>query len=103
MFEPAARAVTRKCRGWRRMTSSVFRPIVPVEPRMATFFIRSSLPEIANEIIKERSGEDQAVDPVQEPAVPGKDVGRILDPDRPFEQRFQRVADLGGGAGPKTR
>ena len=46
------------------------------------------------EVVGHRGGEQQAVEPIQDPPVPGNGSRRVLDVGIPFQQRLDEITDL---------
>src|ERR1700733_7535163 len=83
-----ARAWTRKRVCWLRMTSSACVPIEPEEPIRLTERISPSEGEGLDGEVRRREDEEQAVHPVEQATVPGKDAAHVLDPEVPLDQRL---------------
>src|SRR5580692_10547989 len=75
-------------------------PMEPVEPRMANLFneipsLRLHLEVLNNlSVPQHRSGQQQRVDTVQNPAMPWQQRAGILDTGRPLERRLRQIAYL---------
>src|ERR671918_2415583 len=120
----AAASPTTSNRSWfRRTTSRACVPIDPVEPRITTRRTLSRVPAPRGnirrrarsegqqqEVVGGRGGEEDGVDPVKDPTVPGEDGPHVLDAEVSLEGRLDQVADRshqgdhqaepdGGGAG----
>ncbi len=96
MSEPAAMAPTRmpKC----RHTSMACVPMEPVEPRMAThavMFKALQCPEIE---VNGRRDEQDAVEPVQNAAMSGDELAKVLDARAALDGRGGPVPQLGDEA-----
>src|SRR6266496_3011113 len=92
-FLPAASAVTSKRPGARATTSSACTPIEPVEPRMASCFMRGTLPPEGGPQIDPRRDEEQRVDAVEQPAVPRDELARVLHARGALQHRLGEVAE----------
>src|SRR5512141_1041873 len=87
---PAASAATRKRSGNAATTSSVERPIEPVEPRMDRVFMDNPafyLQAAGDERGEDRGREEKRVDPVVEPPVTGQKCPGVLDSRAPLPER----------------
>ncbi len=79
MLRPADRPVMKNRSGWARKTSSVLRPMEPVDPRMAMPFLAEC--DIAgcdaplHGVVEEGRRENQRIQPIQYAAVPRDDAG----------------------------
>src|SRR5438105_1463445 len=92
------------------MTSRVWRPTDPVEPRMATRFGRVMLGRFATNgwrwkdseqapfkvIVQGRQGEKEAVQAVCKTTMSGNEAAAVLHAQATLKCRFRQVADLGG-------
>src|SRR3954452_6822041 len=107
-FDPVARAVRRKASGCASRTSTVWRPIEPVEPRSAT----RSGPLPASRLASAKEGDDierhdggcehERIDAVEHPAVAGDERARILRTCRALDDRLCEIAGLGGKSGQRA-
>src|SRR5580658_438968 len=64
-----------------RRTSSAWVPMEPVHPSRLTERIRSPEVERLDHEVRGREHEEQAVDPVEDPAVPGQEAAHVLQPE----------------------
>ena len=82
-----------------RTTSSALTPIEPVEPRIATRRIAAgSGRERPREVVGDRDREQQAVDAVEDAAVPRDERPGVLDALGALPERLEEVAELPGDA-----
>src|SRR6478736_4573399 len=99
---PAATATTRNWSGSPSRTSSAWRPIDPVEPRTATPSGRppasgAGSADDGEDIQRDdRGGEQERVDPVEDPAVARDDRPGVLRAGGALQHGFGEVAGLGG-------
>src|SRR5580765_298661 len=92
---PVARATMRKLSDSPSRTSIACRPIDPVEPRTATPSGRARSVDRGKDIERhDGSGEQERIDPVEDTAVTGDEVARILGTGGPLEHRFSEVPGL---------
>src|SRR5215831_20915228 len=82
------------------MTSSAWVPTDPVEPRIATCFIRpessgraSSVHDVQRDVVRGGQGEDEGVESVHDPAVARQDRSEVLDTEVALDHRLDEVAD----------
>ena len=100
---PVARATTRSSGPGAARTSTAWRPIEPPDPRSATPTGRRSAWRAASAMddgatpgrTATRGGEQERVDPVQDPAVTGDQGPGVLGAGRALEHRLGEVAGLG--------
>src|SRR5947199_8075231 len=76
------------------MTSSAWVPTEPVDPRIATCFIRTaSVHDVQRNVVRGRTGEDERVEAIHDPAVAGQDRTEVLDAKVALDHRLDEVAD----------
>ena len=83
-------------------TSSVWRPIDPVEPRTATP-VTHAAGDQQRVTGEHRGGEQERVDSVEDAAVPGHEEAGLLATGGPLQHRLGQVAGLRGDARPPVR
>src|SRR5687768_3877992 len=96
---PAARPTSWRRSGRSSTTLTVLVPMEPVLPRRTTFFIKipRSHHDVSQVEIHERRIEQQAIHQVQNSADAGKQFARILHAGFALKERFDQIAQNGGG------
>src|SRR5438270_8110817 len=111
MLPPAARPTTQKRSGKASTTRSTLEPTEPVEPRMERprFTTPSAnangpgagpfSPRVEEVIVQDGRTEQQAVEPVEHPAVAREQAAGVLHPRPPLEEALHQISRRTRGRG----